>query len=141
MALAQRDGRSRHRLILLALTAITLLTVDLNGFDVLANSNLGLDGTLNGAGVGGLAAAIGLAASGAEVTIFERQALAGGKIRSASRDGLDLDVGPTVMTMPWVFEPLFAAAGRSMHDVLSLEQLDILAHHRWPDGHSLKTAV
>ena len=32
MALAQRDGRSRHRLILLALTAITLLTVDLNGF-------------------------------------------------------------------------------------------------------------
>ena len=32
MALAQRSGRSRHRLILLALTAITLLTVDLNGF-------------------------------------------------------------------------------------------------------------
>ena len=32
MALAQRTGRSRHRLILLALTAITLLTVDLNGF-------------------------------------------------------------------------------------------------------------
>jgi rod shape-determining protein MreC len=32
MALAQRTGRSRHRLVLLALTAITLLTVDLNGF-------------------------------------------------------------------------------------------------------------
>lgn len=32
MALAQRTGRSRHRLILLALTAITLLTIDLNGF-------------------------------------------------------------------------------------------------------------
>lgn len=32
MALAQRTGRSRHRLILLALTAITLLTVDLNGW-------------------------------------------------------------------------------------------------------------
>lgn len=32
MAQAQRTGRSRHRLILLALTAITLLTVDLNGF-------------------------------------------------------------------------------------------------------------
>jgi rod shape-determining protein MreC len=32
MALAQRTGRSRHRLILLALTAITLLTADLNGF-------------------------------------------------------------------------------------------------------------
>lgn len=32
MARAQRTGRSRHRLVLLALTAITLLTVDLNGF-------------------------------------------------------------------------------------------------------------
>jgi rod shape-determining protein MreC len=32
MAQAQRTGRSRHRLVLLALTAITLLTVDLNGF-------------------------------------------------------------------------------------------------------------
>ena len=32
MVLAQRTGRSRHRLVLLALTAITLLTVDLNGF-------------------------------------------------------------------------------------------------------------
>lgn len=32
MALAQRTGRSRHRLVLLALTAITLLTIDLNGF-------------------------------------------------------------------------------------------------------------
>jgi len=32
MALAQRTGRSRHRLVLLALIAITLLTVDLNGF-------------------------------------------------------------------------------------------------------------
>jgi rod shape-determining protein MreC len=32
MAQAQRTGRSPHRLVLLALTAITLLTVDLNGF-------------------------------------------------------------------------------------------------------------
>ena len=32
MALAQRIGRSRHRLLLLALTAITLLTLDLRSF-------------------------------------------------------------------------------------------------------------
>jgi rod shape-determining protein MreC len=32
MALAQRIGRSRHRLVLLALTAITLLTLDLRSF-------------------------------------------------------------------------------------------------------------
>ena len=33
MARAQRTGRSRHRLILLTLVAITLLTVDLRGFE------------------------------------------------------------------------------------------------------------
>ena len=33
MALAQRTGRVRHRLILLTLVAITLLTVDLRGFE------------------------------------------------------------------------------------------------------------
>ncbi|MEQ8842492.1 MAG: rod shape-determining protein MreC [Acidimicrobiales bacterium] len=38
MALAPRTGRSRHRLILLALTAITLLTVDLNGFGPIAGA-------------------------------------------------------------------------------------------------------
>ena len=38
MALAQRIGRSRHRLILLVLTAVSLLTLDLNGFGPLENS-------------------------------------------------------------------------------------------------------
>lgn len=33
MALAQRTGRARHRLVLLTLVAITLLTVDLRGFE------------------------------------------------------------------------------------------------------------
>ena len=35
MALAQRQGRVRHRLILLTLLAITFLTVDLRGFDTI----------------------------------------------------------------------------------------------------------
>lgn len=38
MALAQRIGRSRRRLILLALTAITLLTLDLRGFGPLGTA-------------------------------------------------------------------------------------------------------
>ncbi len=38
MALAQRIGRSRHRLILLVLTAITLLTLDLNQFGPLGTA-------------------------------------------------------------------------------------------------------
>ncbi len=38
MALPQRIGRSRHRLILLVLTAISLLTLDLNGFGPLESA-------------------------------------------------------------------------------------------------------
>jgi len=38
MALAQRIGRSRHRLILLVLTAVSLLTLDLNGFGPLESA-------------------------------------------------------------------------------------------------------
>ena len=38
MALARRIGRSRHRLILLVLTAVSLLTLDLNGFGPLGTA-------------------------------------------------------------------------------------------------------
>ncbi|MDW3218043.1 MAG: rod shape-determining protein MreC [Acidimicrobiales bacterium] len=47
MAQAQRTGRSRHRLILLALTAITLLTVDLNGFGPAESVQRGVRDVLN----------------------------------------------------------------------------------------------
>jgi len=91
-----------------------------------------------GAGIGGLASAIGLAQAGAQVTVFERGKTAGGKIRSAAREGLNLDVGPTVVTMPWVFEPLFHAAGTAMQQELTMQRVQVLAQHRWPDGSRLE---
>lgn len=93
--------------------------------------------TVVGAGIGGLASAIELAFSGVSVTVLERQQRAGGKIQGATMDGLDLDVGPTVMTMPWVFDQLFQAAGRNMQTELSMSRLRQLAHHRWRDGATL----
>ncbi len=87
-----------------------------------------------GAGVAGLTAAIDLARQGEDVLVLERQAAPGGKLRQVPADGAVLDAGPTVFTMRWVFEALFADAGARLCDHLTLQPAGILARHAWPDG-------
>jgi len=87
-----------------------------------------------GAGVGGLACAIDLAASGVDVCVFERGAAPGGKARVETLGDHAIDAGPTVLTMPWVFDELFARAGARFRDAVTLERADILARHAWSDG-------
>jgi 1-hydroxycarotenoid 3,4-desaturase len=86
-----------------------------------------------GAGIGGLSAAMLLAARGAAVTVVERAAAPGGKMRTIEIDGQPIDAGPTVFTMRWVFEELFAAAGLTFADRLRLVPAAILARHAWND--------
>ncbi len=93
--------------------------------------------TVVGAGIGGLVAAIELARGGAEVTLLERAAGPGGKVRQAVVGDAAVDCGPTVFTMRWVFDEIFAAAGSSLDDHLALTPLDILARHGWQAGAEL----
>ena len=87
-----------------------------------------------GAGVGGLSAAAILSRE-ADVTVFEKAERAGGKIRQISFDGPSgIDSGPTVFTMPWVFEDVFARAGADFEERVEKTPLDVLARHAWPDG-------
>ncbi len=89
-----------------------------------------------GAGVGGLAAAVALAAQGAAVTVLERAAAPGGKMREVPVGDARIDAGPTVFTMRWVFEALFALAGTSLDAELSLARAELIARHAWDDsGH------
>ncbi len=87
-----------------------------------------------GAGIGGLAAAAELAAQGFEVTVLERAAAPGGKMRRLMVGGVPLDAGPTVFTMRWVFEEIFARAGTALADWLTLRPASTLARHAWDGG-------
>ena len=84
-----------------------------------------------GAGVAGLVSALLLACRGLQVTLVERADTPGGKMRRVMVDGAGVDSGPTVFTMRWVFEQIFAAAGSSLTDELRLQPLGVLARHAW----------
>ncbi len=84
-----------------------------------------------GAGIGGLCSAIDLARNGIDVTVVERAAKVGGKVRTISVGGALVDSGPTVFTMKWVFDSLFADAGETFADHVALEPLHVLARHAW----------
>jgi 1-hydroxycarotenoid 3,4-desaturase len=86
-----------------------------------------------GAGIGGLAAAVDLAARGVPVVVVEKEAAVGGKMRRLSPAGRPIDAGPTVFTMRDVFDGLLAHAGTSTEAELGLLKLEILARHAW-DG-------
>jgi phytoene desaturase len=87
-----------------------------------------------GAGIGGLSAAIRLAAAGREVIIFEQDAEPGGKMSRLQAEGFTWDRGPSVITMRHVFEELFNYADRQLEDYLSLEAVDPLTRYFYPDG-------
>jgi 1-hydroxycarotenoid 3,4-desaturase len=84
--------------------------------------------------MGGLAAAIDLARRGVAVTLLERAAAPGGKMRRVLVGGAGIDGGPTVFTMRWVFDGLLRDAGQRLEDLLQLAPADILARHAWRDG-------
>jgi 1-hydroxycarotenoid 3,4-desaturase len=87
-----------------------------------------------GAGMGGLAAALDLAARGRDVLVLDRAAAPGGKMRQIAIGDARIDGGPTVFTMRWVFEELFAAAGADLADHLPLQPVSVLARHAWDGG-------
>jgi 1-hydroxycarotenoid 3,4-desaturase len=90
-----------------------------------------------GAGFGGLAAAVALARRGEPVVVLEREPQPGGKARTIDVGGVPIDVGPTVLTMRWVFDALFEAAGRRLDDAVTLTPSQLVARHAFADGRTL----
>jgi 1-hydroxycarotenoid 3,4-desaturase len=90
-----------------------------------------------GAGIGGLSAAVRLAAAGFDVTVLEKAQAPGGKMREVMAGGQPVDSGPTVFTLRHVFDELFEAAGQRLDDHVRLVPAEVLARHHWPDGAAL----
>lgn len=86
-----------------------------------------------GGGIGGLACALDLACADFEVVVLERGPAAGGKMAVTTVAGAPIDAGPTVLTMRWVFEELFRAAGTELSAHVKLERATVIARHAWPD--------
>ena len=87
-----------------------------------------------GAGLGGLAAAMRLGAKGYRVTVLDRLDRPGGRGSSITRGGHRFDLGPTIVTVPQVYEKLWAACGRDFHAEVDLRPLEPFYEIRWPDG-------
>ncbi len=87
-----------------------------------------------GAGFGGLAAGMRLGAKGYRVVVVDNLDIPGGRASSISMEGHRFDLGPTIVTVPQVFEELWAATGRKFGDYVDLRAMDPFYEIRFPDG-------
>jgi len=94
-----------------------------------------------GGGIGGLSAALRLRAAGCPVTLIEAGPRLGGRANVIEHGGFRFDTGPSLLNYPWVFEELFAAAGRRMADYLTLLPVDPSIRFLWPDGAALSLSA
>ena len=91
-----------------------------------------------GAGLGGLAAACGLAGAGHDVTVVEAGDGPGGRAGELELGGYRFDTGPTVLTMPDLIDRCFAAAGVERSSLLTLRPVDPMYRACFADGSELR---
>lgn len=84
--------------------------------------------------MGGLSAAIALAARGMRVTVLERAGQVGGKAGTVEVDGVRFDTGPSVLTLPQVFRELFAEAGADFDREVTVQELSPGFRYVYADG-------
>jgi phytoene desaturase len=87
-----------------------------------------------GAGLGGLSAAMRLGSKGYKVDIIDKLDRLGGRGSSISQNGYRFDLGPTILTVPEVFEKLWEDCGYTFKKDVQLQALDPFYEIRWPDG-------
>ncbi len=87
-----------------------------------------------GSGFGGLAAAIRLSVMGYKVTVLEKLDGPGGRGYVRRRDGFTFDGGPTIVTVPFLFEELWDLCGKKFYDDVELRLMDPFYRVRFDDG-------
>jgi phytoene desaturase len=96
-----------------------------------------------GSGLGGMATACRLARQGLKVIVYEKNHSYGGKAGNLRLDFEDpsnknswaiFDTGPSLMTMPFVYESLFKDCGYNLKDYLEYKKLSEYCRYFWQDG-------
>lgn len=77
-----------------------------------------------GSGFGGLGAAARLAAEGHDVTLYEARDKLGGRGYTYEQDGFRFDGGPTIITAPWLFDDIWAKAGKKREEYVEFVKCD-----------------
>ncbi len=77
-----------------------------------------------GAGPGGLAAAMLLGARGYKVSVFEKEAVVGGRNSELVLGDYHFDTGPTFLMMKYLMDELFVECKRKSEDYLDCRRLD-----------------
>jgi diapolycopene oxygenase len=88
-----------------------------------------------GAGLGGISAAITLAKEKHfDVTLYEKNDHLGGKLNQKSQDGFRFDLGPSILTMPHLFDRLFKMHGKKREDYVTFEKVNPHWRNFFEDG-------
>lgn len=87
-----------------------------------------------GGGLGGLSAAIAAACDGHSVRLLEGSSSLGGKAGTVVLDGVEVDTGPSVLTMPDVFDTLLRRAGTSLAEEAPIFQPTPACRYHFVDG-------
>ena len=87
-----------------------------------------------GAGIGGLSAAIRLAAADLPVIVVEKNDRPGGKMGEIRINGYRWDTGPSVITMRHVLDDLFQSVGCRLGDYIDLKSVQPTTRYFYPDG-------
>ena len=92
-----------------------------------------------GAGPGGLAAAINLAGLGIDVTVVEKDAIPGGRMKGLTfgdAGEYSVDTGPSILQLPGVLESIFTRSGKRLEDYVTLTPLHPNTRvHFWDKSH------
>ncbi len=87
-----------------------------------------------GAGISGIAASIRMRNKGYEVTVFEANSFAGGKLSTESNKGYRFDMGPSVFTMPEYVDELFLLSKKNPRDYFNYKQLNPVYRYFFENG-------
>ena len=87
-----------------------------------------------GAGLGGIASSIYLSKYGWNVTLLEKNSTLGGKLNRYEKEGFRFDTGPSLITLPYVFEELFNIGNKSFYEELKPIKINPLFQYRFASG-------